>query len=166
MIGQPTPLTQAVGARLREIRQARGMTQHDIAAALGVSVPVVSALEDGVRISLDRLAEVAKAHGRPVADMLPPDAEALVSAEPATPACAPLLHGQALVDALVRAVLVFRAEHGRWPRKLDGEAGPLVGEPNQWVSWNACLRRGGRGTSLFCTLAEFCALVETGRLGE
>ena len=37
------------GARLRELRQSRGLTQKDMAAALQVSAPYLSALEHGHR---------------------------------------------------------------------------------------------------------------------
>ena len=50
----------AIGQRIKSTRKARGMTQENLAEALGVSVGYISQIERGVtKISLDTLAAVA-----------------------------------------------------------------------------------------------------------
>jgi transcriptional regulator with XRE-family HTH domain len=51
-----------VGARVRGIRQARDMSQGELATLLGIPATNVSAIERGVRgLSLQQLAKLAKA---------------------------------------------------------------------------------------------------------
>jgi transcriptional regulator with XRE-family HTH domain len=51
-----------VGARVRGLRQARDMSQGELAALLGIPATNVSAIERGVRgLSLQQLAKLAKA---------------------------------------------------------------------------------------------------------
>ncbi len=60
----------AVGSRVRELREAREMTQSELAALLGVSVPTVSRLESGERgLTAEELALLAGRFGVP-ADLL------------------------------------------------------------------------------------------------
>jgi Zn-dependent peptidase ImmA (M78 family)/DNA-binding XRE family transcriptional regulator len=62
---------RAVGARLREAREARGWTQQDAADRLGVARTTMVAIEKGERrLKPGELVELAGLYGRPVADLL------------------------------------------------------------------------------------------------
>jgi len=45
----PTP-AQRFGQHLREIRQARGLTQKEVAERSGILIPYLSSLENGARL--------------------------------------------------------------------------------------------------------------------
>lgn len=63
--------------RVRECRQIRGMTQEDLAAAVGRSVQAISKFERGIAVpSLEALAVLADALGITAADLLREQAEA------------------------------------------------------------------------------------------
>ena len=56
-----SPLLEELGRRVRELRRERGMTQHDLADASGVSLRFLGQIESGDgNVSLSRLAEVAR----------------------------------------------------------------------------------------------------------
>lgn len=60
-----------VGARVRELRQARDLSQGKLAAALGIPATNVSAIERGVRgLSIQQLAKLAKALDVPPGEIL------------------------------------------------------------------------------------------------
>lgn len=62
---------RAVGARLKEAREARGWTQQDAADRLGVARTTMVAIEKGERrLKPGELIELAGLYGRPVADVL------------------------------------------------------------------------------------------------
>jgi transcriptional regulator with XRE-family HTH domain len=74
-------IVRAFGARLRELRRSRGMTQADLATAARATAAYVWRLEAGdVSPGLDVLDRLAKALGTTAADLLPavepPDTEA------------------------------------------------------------------------------------------
>lgn len=60
-----------IGARVRELRKARDLSQGKLAALLAVPATNVSAIERGVRgLSLQQLAKLAKALDVPPGDIL------------------------------------------------------------------------------------------------
>ncbi|MFG1706693.1 ImmA/IrrE family metallo-endopeptidase [Nonomuraea sp. M3C6] len=62
-----------LGARLRAAREARGLTQQQASAELGVSRPLLIAMEKGSReIRPEELARLARLYGRPVSELLRP----------------------------------------------------------------------------------------------
>jgi transcriptional regulator with XRE-family HTH domain len=63
---------QAVGARIRAAREGAGLTQEDLARALGVTPGQVSHMELGRRaVMLHQLPAIARALGVGPADLLP-----------------------------------------------------------------------------------------------
>lgn len=65
--GEPSSL-QRFGARVRELRRAKGLTQEDLADASGLDRSYVGSLERGERnVSLRNIEKIAKALGVPVA---------------------------------------------------------------------------------------------------
>lgn len=63
------PTDLAVGARVRMIRIARGLAQHALADAVGLTFQQIQKCESGAnRISASKLAEIAKALEAPVAE--------------------------------------------------------------------------------------------------
>ena len=92
-----TTVVKRFGARLREVRQSRGMTQGQLAEKADVSQAYVGRLErGGAAPGIDLVARLAAALGTTVADLFPEPAEA----DPAT-----VLRGQArtLFDALIKS---------------------------------------------------------------
>jgi len=62
---------QEIGERVRTLRQARDMSQGQLAAVLGIPPTNVSAIERGVRgLSLQQLAKLAKALDVPPGEIL------------------------------------------------------------------------------------------------
>lgn len=56
------PVDGQVGARLMQLRQARGMSRRELAAAIGVTQRMVRYYEQGsVRLTVERLADFAGA---------------------------------------------------------------------------------------------------------
>ena len=73
------------GARIRDARLARGLTQADLAAAVGVSRSAVAQWEtDRAGQVIGNLARIAAALGMPVAQLLASDATAGVVTEDAS----------------------------------------------------------------------------------
>lgn len=68
----PRPIdARAVGARLREMREARGWTQQEVADRLEVARTTMVAIEKGERrVKPGELVELAGLYGRPVSDLL------------------------------------------------------------------------------------------------
>lgn len=61
-------IAQAIALRLREMREARGWSQTDVADRLGVDRPLVARTETGRHlITLDVLARYAAVHGCSIA---------------------------------------------------------------------------------------------------
>lgn len=61
---------RALGARLRELREARGMTQEDLADAAGLARPVVGYIERASRdFGVSHLFDLANALGVPVSEL-------------------------------------------------------------------------------------------------
>ena len=77
-MSMPDPEAPDVGdeslpARLRAAREASGLTQAQVAAELGVSRPLLIAIERGTReVSPVELAKLANIYGRPVNELLRP----------------------------------------------------------------------------------------------
>src|SRR5260370_37090601 len=64
-----------LAARRRAAREARGLTQAHAAAELGVSRPLLIAMEKGDRaVQDDQLIPLARLYGKPVSDLLRPTA--------------------------------------------------------------------------------------------
>src|SRR5438874_10944123 len=90
-------LVRRFAARLREVRQSRGMTQTDLARRASVTASYLSRLEGGrVAPGIDMVERIAAALGTTVADLLP---------EGDAPDQLPVLRDQArqLLAALSRA---------------------------------------------------------------
>lgn len=63
-------LEQAIGREVREFRKARGITVADLASATGLSVGMLSKIENGaISPSLTTLQSVARALGVPITDL-------------------------------------------------------------------------------------------------
>ncbi len=77
----------AVGPRLRALRQQRGTTLAELAAATGISVSTLSRLESGQRRpNLELLLPLARAHGVPLDDLVgaPPTGDPRIHLRPIT----------------------------------------------------------------------------------
>ena len=78
---QPTPVDQYAGIQIREARRKRGVSQEDLAAALGITFQQVQKYENGSnRVSMGRLWEAARFLEMPVAWFLPADEQDAVAA--------------------------------------------------------------------------------------
>lgn len=61
------PMDRTVGANIRRIRQAKGVSQEKLGASIGVTFQQVQKIEKGLnRIAAGRLYKVSKALGTPV----------------------------------------------------------------------------------------------------
>jgi transcriptional regulator with XRE-family HTH domain len=78
-----TPLSRAIGQRLRQLRDSAGLTQATLAAELGIGKKHISAVELGKNLQMFALvARYASALGVRVQTVLEPlDFEALMAAE-------------------------------------------------------------------------------------
>ena len=64
ILGEPDPDLEAFGARLRELRDAAGMTQEALASAAGLHWTYVGQVERGQRnISLKNIVRLARGLG-------------------------------------------------------------------------------------------------------
>lgn len=80
-----TRVLDGVGAQLRRVRQERGATLADVAAATGISISTMSRLENGQRRpTLELLLAIARAHRVPLDDLvgLPDDLDPRIRLEP------------------------------------------------------------------------------------
>lgn len=69
---RPTPLLQAIGARVREARETRGWSQETLAAEAGLDRSYMSGVERGVRnLSVLKLAAIGEALGLSPRDLFP-----------------------------------------------------------------------------------------------
>jgi Zn-dependent peptidase ImmA (M78 family)/DNA-binding XRE family transcriptional regulator len=67
--------TTALGPRLRAARESRGLTQAQAASELGVSRPLLIAIEKGTRdASPEEIVKLAEIYGKPVSELLRPSA--------------------------------------------------------------------------------------------
>jgi len=65
--------SRPLALRLRAARESRGLTQAQAAAELGVSRPLLIAIEKGAReVGPEELVRLAQIYGRPVSDLLRP----------------------------------------------------------------------------------------------
>jgi transcriptional regulator with XRE-family HTH domain len=65
---------ERIGATVRALREARGLTLDDLAAAVGLSRPYLSNIEAGrKRIKAERIPTFAAALGVPPAALIRPD---------------------------------------------------------------------------------------------
>ncbi len=72
-IGQGQGEGMALALRLRAARESRGLTQAQAAAELGVSRPLLIAIEKGIReVSPEVLVRLAGIYGKPVSELLRP----------------------------------------------------------------------------------------------
>jgi transcriptional regulator with XRE-family HTH domain len=74
-VTSPTDHSKAVGARLRELRLQRNITQQELSTRAGVTAPTLRALEHSGRGTLETLARVMYALGREreIDELLAPD---------------------------------------------------------------------------------------------
>ncbi len=71
MVDLPNPIDVALGAEMLRLRECRGMSQADLARALGVSVRRLTRYEAGrARIPASTLMSVTRALGVSIADFL------------------------------------------------------------------------------------------------
>lgn len=64
------------GAKIKEARMAKGMSQNDLAAALGVSAPAISRYELGQRrLRPEQLEIISQTLGIPIIELLDPEPE-------------------------------------------------------------------------------------------
>lgn len=71
MTHEPQPEGELFGARLREMRQKRGMTQEQLAAAADTAGPYVSDMERGIKVpSLTTIIRLAIALDCKVTDLV------------------------------------------------------------------------------------------------
>lgn len=94
--GETTPqhLRSAVGRRLRELREARGLSLSELARVAGVGKATLSGLENGTRDPrLETLYAIAAALGVPLS--------ALTLDRGAPPSAAALVRGEAVVSTLL-----------------------------------------------------------------
>jgi transcriptional regulator with XRE-family HTH domain len=85
MSGDLDLVLAAVGPRLRSLRQQRGTTLADLAAATGISVSTLSRLESGQRRpNLELLLPLARAHGVPLDELVgaPPTGDPRIHLHP------------------------------------------------------------------------------------
>lgn len=69
--GEPNPIDVKVGGRLRMLRLAKGMSQTDLGAEIGVAYQQVQKYEKGTnRIAISRLVEIARVFNVSVMDFL------------------------------------------------------------------------------------------------
>lgn len=68
-------IKERVGQRLKEWRRARGLTQAEIGACLGISGPALYGIESGRNLSIDRAVQIATLLGVTVDELLRGDAE-------------------------------------------------------------------------------------------
>lgn len=67
--------TMALGPRLRAARESRGLTQAQAASELGVSRPLLIAIEKGTRdANPEEIVKLAEIYGKPVSELLRPSA--------------------------------------------------------------------------------------------
>src|SRR3954454_222783 len=79
---QPNEIDRLVGSRVRQRRMQRGMSQEQLAAALGITVPQLQKYEKGVnRIGASRLHKIAGLLGVPIGALF----EAHAGAQPREP---------------------------------------------------------------------------------
>lgn len=94
-----------VGARLRAARRAAGLTQKQLADALGVESITVSRWERGVTApSLERLRRVAQITGTTVSDLVRPDSGATAPATELAALREELAETRELVDRVARTL--------------------------------------------------------------
>lgn len=152
----------AVGARLREARRARGLSQSDAAEGIGVSRPTLIAVEQGRRRPLpSELVELARLYGRQVHELVreTPPVEALstrfrlsdrgVEGE-TRPAVDDL---QRLAEDVLELEGVVGAPTGRrWPEQYDLQGLPIEAAAEQVA--DAERRRLGLGDGPLVRLRE------------
>lgn len=152
----------AVGARLREARRARGLTQGAAAEGIGVSRPTLIAIEQGRRAPLPReLVELARLYGRQVHELarLAPPVEALsarfrLSERKADQETRTAVDDvQRLADDVLELESVAGAPTARrWPEQYDLHGLPIETAGEQLA--NAERRRLGLGDGPLLRLRE------------
>ncbi|RIV25105.1 XRE family transcriptional regulator [Fibrisoma montanum] len=63
-------IAKQVGQRIRQAREMKGLTQKELASALGVSEAAVYRYEQGQNFTLDTLCKIAKAVGVTVEELV------------------------------------------------------------------------------------------------
>jgi transcriptional regulator with XRE-family HTH domain len=119
----------AVGPRLRALRQQRGTTLAELAAATGISVSTLSRLESGQRRpNLELLLPLARAHGVPLDDLVgaPPTGDPRIHLRPIT------RHGRTMLPLTRRAGGV-QAYKMIIPAGCAQEPEPQVHEGYEWL---------------------------------
>ncbi|MDW8326136.1 MAG: helix-turn-helix transcriptional regulator, partial [Anaerolineales bacterium] len=105
---RPTSLDRAIGAAIRAARFSRGLTQHDLAAHLGVTRATVASYETGRRkIPAETLIQIARICDKPLSFFAPP---APIAEPAASPPPSPALPPEALALQTVTNVLRLRPD--------------------------------------------------------
>lgn len=106
----PIALYADLGGRIREAREARGITQHDLAVAVGLTRGSVANLESGrQRVQVHTLIAAAQALGLDAADLLSQATEGARPLAPVLPAQSSRLRRRledtrAQIDAVLKSL--------------------------------------------------------------
>lgn len=93
----------ALALRLRAARESRGLTQAQAAAELGVSRPLLIAIEKGTReVGSEELIRLAQIYGKPVSELLRPTAPPLAIGARFRAALAHAPHAEALPNVIAQ----------------------------------------------------------------
>ncbi|HEV2374317.1 MAG TPA: ImmA/IrrE family metallo-endopeptidase [Streptosporangiaceae bacterium] len=94
---------RALALRLRAARESRGLTQAQAAAELGVSRPLLIAIEKGTReVGSEELVRLAQIYSKPVSELLRPTAPPLAIGARFRAALAQVPHAEALPDVVAQ----------------------------------------------------------------
>ncbi|WP_311270513.1 LexA family transcriptional regulator [Sphingobium sp. WCS2017Hpa-17] len=107
--------------KIRDVRKARGITQSDLAEAIGVGVPQISRIESGkVDIPLSRIVQIAQALGCQIADLMTFDDFVGYAAVP-EPNVVPVKMEGASEERMREDLPIFGTALGA-PKIVEGEA--------------------------------------------
>ena len=110
-----------LGARLRQLRKARGYTLLDVGAKTGLSVSFLSDVERGrTKPSLDTLEKLASTYGCAVSELLQVESEAEDDSETESPGWRQFLREHPAIDGETRDLL-RRIEHRAKERARTAE---------------------------------------------
>jgi XRE family aerobic/anaerobic benzoate catabolism transcriptional regulator len=125
-----TPLLRALGERLRQLREERGLTLEAVAKRSGLSVRFVSEVLAGrANISVTRLARVAAAVGSTAGALLA-EAERTANAAASTPVVVSLLGIRGAGKSAIGERLAARlgVQFVELDRRIEAQAGLSLGE--------------------------------------
>ncbi|RJL27068.1 helix-turn-helix domain-containing protein [Bailinhaonella thermotolerans] len=120
----------AVGPRLRALRQQREITLTDLSATTGISISTLSRLESGARRpTLELLLPLARAHGVTLDELVdaPPTGDPRIHLRPITH------HGMTMLPLTRRAGGIQAYKIVLAPGDMPGEPEPQTHEGYDWV---------------------------------